>query len=161
MEQLISRLLTLLQNAGLPVIAAMPAEAAPRLQAPACAVQLTKARLLQPGFAQYLGMLEDPERGQIELYGARLSAELTIRIYSPMASGAALCMEAMGRVMDALLSPETGLTVQSLETEPCSYQGPYDHFTAAVRVSLSAWVYGGTPEQVQRFTDFNLRGELQ
>ena len=139
----------------------MPADRAARLEAPACAVELSKVRLLQPGFAQYLGLLEDPERGLIELYGARLAAELTIRVYSPTRDGAQTCVEAMGRVVDALLFPETGLTVQSLETEPCSYNGPYDHFTGAVKVALGAWAYAGNPEQVQRFTDFNLRGELQ
>ncbi len=161
MEQLIARLLALLREAGLPAIAAMPDEKAPRLKAPACAVQISKARLLPPGFAQYLGVQDDPEHGQMELYGARLSAELTIRVYSPTALGAQTCMEAAGRVMDALLHPQTGLRVQSLETEACSYSGPYDHFSVPVHVTAEAWVWTDSPEQVQLFTDFNLRGELQ
>ena len=83
MEQLIAQILSLLEAAGLHAMAASPAEPAPRLQTPACALALEQVHLAAPGLNQYLGEQEDPAYGTVERYGAKLEATALITVYSP------------------------------------------------------------------------------
>lgn len=161
MEQLISGIVALLRQKGMRVAEAMPSTPAPRLDAPACVVQMASAQLAPPGFAQYLGVLEDAERGQIELYGARMEATAEIRVYSPTALGASACRAAVAEIVDALMQADAEWAAQNVQIGPCSYDAQYDHFTAAVQIGLRTWVYATSAEDAQTFTKFNLRGELQ
>lgn len=161
MEQLTAFLISLLTAAGIPAIAAMPDGVAPRLTGPACAVQVEKLTLSSPGLAQYLGVREDPERGPIELYGAKLAATVLVQVYSPVSAGAPACAEAAGRVLDTLLRADSGLQAETVETAACVYDARYDHFLTPVRVQLLAWAYAESPEEIRTFTNFTLRGELQ
>lgn len=160
MEQLIAELISLLEAAGLPVIAAQPSDSAPRLTQPACAVSLEQAQLEDAGMNRYLGTQEDDSHNTRELYGARLDAVLCVQVYSPMKSGAAACSAAAGRVADAVLGAGGVLTPRRLEILPCSYDPRYDHFTVQVKLHVSAWAYRSADEDAPCFIDFNLRGEM-
>ena len=160
MEQLTGRIISLLQEAGLHAVAEMPQTVAPRLEAPACAVQLEKATISPPGFAQYLGMIEDPVHGSTELYGARLESVVAVWIYSPTELGGDGCMDAARSVIDALMA-QRELPLRGLSVVPCSYDARYDHFCAKVLLELQEWIYAESADEAQRFINFNLRGEFE
>lgn len=160
MEQLITALLQQLQDAGVHATAALPANVAPRLDAPACAVRLAGAKLLSPGFGQYLGVLQDPEHGETELYGAKVEAEASIRIYGPTSAGAAACESLRSRILETLLSPASCISLGRIVSEPCVYDAKYDHFSAELRVTMQSWIYAQTEDAPQFFTSYNLKGDL-
>ena len=122
---------------------------------------LEKAELSPAGFDRYLGMYDDGEHGAAELYGARMQATVSLRVYSPVSLGADACAAAAHRAIDALLADGSGLRLTKAELGACDYDPEYDHFTVLVTTQLSVWACHTAEEEAAEFTEFTVRGELE
>ena len=74
-----------LQAAELPAAAAYPHSAVPASGSVIC-VGIARAEDCSPGFARYLGVQNDPERGETEIYGLQCLLSLSLDIYAPLSA---------------------------------------------------------------------------
>lgn len=159
MEQLTDRILKALQDAGIAAVRAIPDRVMPRLKGPVTAVATQKAEAVQPGFFQYLGVIQDPETGEQELYGRRLTATVLLDTVSPPAKGAAECAGQVERLSQALLTGIEGVQIRTMQTEGCRFDPASGCFRQSLQVEVQAWLYAVQLSEDQLFTDFTLKGD--
>ena len=163
LEKLAESAAELLREAGLPAYRAFPREAVERGGA-FIAVGIRRASGRGAGFARYLGVEPDAERGGREVYGLRCDVELALDIYAPMdaENGAAECGQLFDAAAAALGAAE-GLSVRELrcgEAAPDARLGMFVLRGAADCAALLVDESGGDGDG-KTFTDFVLKGELK
>ncbi len=159
MRQLTAPVVAALGQAGLPACQAMPATVMPHLKQAACGVSLRQAQATQAGLYEYLGVLQDPDKGQVELYGRRLEGDLDLQILSPALSGGACCVQAGELAMEVLLSGIDGLRIGRIDQGPCTFDQVSDCFTMTLTAHIEAYIYAIAKEG-EGFTDFTLKGGI-
>ena len=155
MEDVISLVLTALEEAGIPAVKAIPRGVMPRLTAPKAAVQLESVKSETPGLYEYLGVEETPERGPVERYGRRMSAVLLVRIFAPDNESVAPA------VLCALQQGFSGVTVEKITASAPVFDSVADAFMTEVRAEISAYFYALSGEDTSEFLDFRLEGEVK
>lgn len=115
------------------------------------------------GFGRYLGVENDPETGEREVYGLRCEIELSLDAYAPLsADNAALQSAALFDNAAAVIGGVPGLSVREVR---CGAPRP-DQDTGMFRLSGAvkcAALLVSSPEDGEEtaFTDFVLRGDLR
>ena len=153
MQVILEAVCTALQEAGLRARADLPARQAGTLTEPLAAVRLARENASEAAIGGYLGTIDDPERGEVPLYGRRLEGELEVTLFAP--DTAAQCEQAARTAQQALLAldnPRLGV----LETGPAAWDDETGCFTLALRGSFSAWLYAVQTGDEPVFTDFTL-----
>ena len=159
MEQLIMAILKALEQAGLPAAKAISTGMMPRLQGPVTAVCLEKAKADQMGFFQYLGILDDPEKGLVELYGRQLEATVLLDTFCPISKGSHGCIARTQELTQRLLDGIDGIQILSFTTDKCRFDPASTCFRQEIHLQLKAYLYCVQTEQEEEFTDFTLKGE--
>ena len=151
---------TALQNAGLEAGAAYPHSAVPASGSVIC-VGIARAEDCSPGFARYLGVQNDPERGEREIYGLQCLMTVCLDIYAPLsaADGAGDCLalfDTAAGVIDGC-----GIRLKALrcgEPAPDRVSGMMHLRGEAEGTALLTAVSDSGDER--SFSNFVLRGEL-
>lgn len=152
MRELEEILLRALREAGLRAGSALPGEPAGRVTEPVCALSLTRLETPEAGFGSYLGLLQDEEKGEAELYGRRFDAELTLQCYAPEA---ALLNDTAEAALQALTELR-GLTIQDCALEGTVWDDAAEAFTRALTLHGKGMLYALRTEEDGWFTDFRL-----
>ena len=149
-----------LQAAELPAAAAYPRSAVPATESRIC-VGLARAEDCSPGFARYLGVENDPERGEMEIYGLQCLLALSLDIYAPMsaedAAGDCLAMfDAAAGVIDGC-----GIRLKALRCgEPAPDRASGMMHLRSEAEGTALLVAAADDGDETSFSDFVLRGEL-
>ena len=161
LEKLVGSVVEILSAAGLNAGAAFPKQAAARGSA-FIAVGIRRASGRGAGFARYLGVERDPERGETEIYGMRCEVELALDIYAPMseANGAAACSALFDRAA-AALDGAAGLSVRELRCGEAAPDRTAGMFLLRGEAACSALLAAAGDDGDGTFTDFVLKGELK
>ena len=157
MGELMDTILAALQEAGIPAVREFPMEAMPHLTRAAAAAGLQSIRGESGGFADYLGVFEDPALGSVERYGKRLTVTLLCRIYAPRGELAAAGAET---VCALLTSGIPGLRARTFTVGDCAYDGQADCCTVDVTATVIASFYAAMPMgEEPTLEDFRLESE--
>lgn len=163
LEKLAESAAAILTGAGIAAGAAYPKTAADRSGA-FIAVGVRRASGRGAGFARYLGVMDDPERGETEVYGLRCEVELALDVYAPMTAenGAAACAGLFDRAA-AALGAAAGLNVLELRCGEAAPDKRLGMFALHGEVLCSALLLEGESGSgaAGTFTDFVLKGELK
>ena len=163
LESVVTAVAEALQAANIP---AAPAYPRTEISCPAggfVRVGVAKAVDSSPGFGRYLGLAEDPETGERELYGMRCELELSLDVYCPL-SGENAAMDCAA-LFDRAAGVIGGIGGLGLREVHCGEPGP-DRDTGLFRLRgdvkcTALLVTGCETDQGAVFTDFILRGELR
>ena len=114
------------------------------------------------GAGNYLGVRNDPERGEQEVYGLRCALTLCLDVYAPLsaADAAGDCLDAFDGACACLAAGETGFCLRALrcgEPAPDRDSGMM-HLRGEAEGSALLVLCGSGTEPAQ-FQDFVLRGE--
>lgn len=162
LERVIAAVVEALTEADIPAGPAYPKSGVDR-SGSFIRVGVAKAADRSAGFARYLGIENDPETGEREVYGLRCEITLSLDVYAPLsAENAALECAALFDRAAAEISGVSGLSVKELS---CGAPGP-DRETGMFRLSGLAQcagllVFAGNGGADAAFSDFVLRGELR
>lgn len=155
MDEIIVRVLTALEEAGIPAVRAMPDGIMPRLKGPRAAVCFERVKRSSPGLYEYLGTEETADRGEVERYGRRISAVLLIRVCAP--DGQAVSP----RVCRALEGGIRGVTIGEITASAAVFDPVADVFVTEVRAELAAYLIAESTDDSVQFLDFRLEGEVK
>lgn len=153
MFELNNILIAALTEAGVTARSAMENKTITRPREAVCTVCLAASDVTDTAFGQYLGTLDDPERGELPLYGRRFQTEAELSCFAPEC--AEDCDAAVKTVLDTLLSLE-GLRVNGFSLSPCSYDDTAGAFTRTVRVQIAGLLYCLQLDDEGTFSDFTL-----
>ena len=160
MKLLIDAVTAALEQAGLKAAAAIPKGVMPRLSEPVTAVVLEQAELRQAGLFSYLGILDDPQRGQTELYGKKLEAVIMLDTFCPVQKGADACQDRTQALCQLLLQKGIdGVQVESFSADQCCFDSASSCFRQKLRLKTRAYVYALRAGEEEEFTDFTLKGD--
>ena len=162
LESVIASVVDALTGAGIDAGPAFPKSGVDRSKAFVRA-GVAKAADTGAGFARYLGIENDPETGEREVYGLRCEIALSLDVYAPLsAENAAMECAALFDRAAAVIGGVPGLGVREIS---CGAPGP-DRETGMFRLSggvkcTGLLVSAGEGGEDAAFTDFVLRGELR
>ena len=161
LETVVSTVIGALTDAGISAGPAYPKDAVDR-SAGFVRVGVAKAVDTGAGFARYLGIENDPESGEREVYGLLCEIGLSLDVYAPLSeANAALACAALFDEAAAVVAGVSGLSVKELSCGAPGPDGETGMFRLAGGVKCAALLTasdsdsGGTA-----FTDFVLRGVL-
>ena len=160
MERLIGAVCDALKAAGIPAARSRPGGLGPQLQGGAVAVGLQRLDAGEAGLYRYLGTRQDPERGEVELYGMKLAVELSLRGLCPRAAGAAGCAALLERVQAVLLAGIAGLSLRAMARQEAEFDPATDCFTALLTARFEVWLYAEKQEDGTVFENFVLEGAV-
>ena len=147
-----------LNAAGLPALAAFPAEEARRYEAAVATVDVGTVQGSALGFCNYLGQTQDETGAVLELYGKQLEAEITVDI---RAGRAADCQSGCETAADVLLgSLPAGVRPEELAWEALQWERETEMFLRRGRLRCRALFIARAEEEGAVFLDFILKGVL-
>ena len=161
MEQLINAFLRALTEGGITSVRQMPMGLMPQLKAPVTAVGLSQATGLSQALYEYLGMWQKEDGTQTAIYGRRLEAEISLRVFCPRTLGAQRCMEEADQIVQILSGKIAGITLRQFTMGNCEFDTYADMFTCMISAQVDAYVYALTNDDETLFTDFILKGEAK
>lgn len=159
MERLIADVLAALRGAGLAAMRADPGVRARTPEAPVLCLAVKQAASSAAGFYDYLGVVEDPEAGAVELYGRRVECTLELEARSPAALGAAAAEEAARQALDALLSGAVHARIGRATIAAARLDAAAGTFCCALTVEAALLRYRARADEGAPLTDFELKGE--
>lgn len=158
MREILDRVQTALQQAGLSALRQFPAGDMPLLTGAAAAVDLQSIRAANGSFLDYLGTVEDPERGPLERYGKKMEGTVRVCILAPDA-------EALRQAAtDAITALGFGLpliSVEEVSAEQTVFDPAADCFRKDVFLRFGAYFCAESAEDSTEFTDFKLEGDIR
>ena len=158
MGELISRILALLEAAGLPAEERLPSHPYRRVTDARANVQLRKLKSVGSGLGDYLGLSETEDGGTVERYGKKMTAEIRIRVLAADASAAS---EAASTVWETAEAGIPGVSVTGIELSEGSFDAQSDCFVQDVTVSVLASLWAERTNNDTEFLNFHLEGEMQ
>ena len=158
MGELISRILALLEAAGLPAEERLPSHPYRRVTDARANVQLRKLKSVGSGLGNYLGLSETEDGGTVERYGKKMTAEIRIRVLAADASAAS---EAASTVWETAEAGIPGVSVTGIELSEGSFDAQSDCFVQDVTVSVLASLWAERTNNDTEFLNFHLEGEMQ
>ncbi|CDC73251.1 MULTISPECIES: hypothetical protein [environmental samples] len=149
-----------LKQAGIPAMAAYPAERARQYDSAVAAVSVGTAEGRAVGFCNYLGQAWDEEAGTVqELYGKQLEAVISVEIRAP---GAALCEEGCAAATEVLLGGlPAGIRSGELSWEAISWEKSTGMFLRRGGLRCQAVFTAKSHEDGTAFLDFTLKGVVR
>lgn len=149
-----------LEEAGVRVMTAWPAEGRKRLRAPVAVVSVRGCESGPGGFQDYLGERYDRETGTWqELYGRRVSITFGLDLYAPGAEGAGGCQAAFDALASALSNcGRAGLRVKALSRGEVGFDQESGLFRCPVTAVCEAYLYAVT-DGAGAFLEFEVKGE--
>ena len=157
MEQVIARIVSRLQAAGIDTENAFPPALMRRLTSARAAVEVKSVKAVPGSFCDYLGMEEDEETGAVERYGRRLGGTVLVRIFAPTAIEAAKCA---AEAAQSLAQGVAGLSVEAVTVSEPVYDAAGDYHTRDVELAFSAYFYALKTEEDGVFLNFKLEGTV-
>lgn len=157
MDELIVGVVALLEEAGIPAVRRFPTGNMPRLTEPKAAVELRSMKAVPGGFCDYLGTVEDPERGTLERYGKRVGGSVLCRIYGPDSSRTGAAAE----TACVLLSGLSAVAVEEVTMGETVFDPVCDCYTRDVTAAFSAYLHALAADEDADFLDFKLEGEIR
>ena len=147
-----------LTAAGLPAMAAFPAEEAARYREAVAAVDVGAVQSEALGFCNYLGQVRDDSGADHEIYGKQLEAEITVDV---RAGRAADCQRGCETAADVLLGElPSGVRPEELAWEALQWERETEMFLRRGRLRCRALFVARADEDGQIFMDFVLKGVL-
>lgn len=147
----------LLNEKGIPAVAAFEPEGRKLRTEPVAAVSLAQVACQSGGFQNYLGRYEEGEDSG-ELYGRAVELTLALDIYGPRVSGEDACRGLLDRMAEVLLTEGVaGLTVQELESGNVEFLGSCGMYRLPVRCLCRAWLTAAVREDGE-FVDIRVKG---
>ena len=149
-----------LVQAGLPAMAAFPAQPAKDHPGAVAAVSVQSAEDQTLGFCNYLGQEYDEEAGTVrELYGKQLGAVIAVEV---RARSAADCQAGCETAAEVLLGElPSGIRSGELCWEGLSWEKETEMFLRRGRLQCTALFLARESEDGSAFTDFILKGVMQ
>lgn len=141
-----------LSDAGLAVRSGAERTTVYHPAAPVCVVQLDSCEVADGAVGQYLGMVEDPQCGERELFGRRFQADVALRIFAP---GHAQTDQTAQCALDTLLQLQ-GLRVNGFTLGCCSWDEESGCYSRTVTVHTAGALYHLQLDEAATFTDFTL-----
>jgi len=153
MFELNNILIAALQEAGLAACGEMEQPAIARPGAAVCTVGLETSDVTDTAFGQYLGTLEHPERGTVNLFGRRFCTQAALRLFAP--DSAQACDRAVQTALDALVNLQ-GLRLGEIRMEKLGWDDEAGAYTRTLKVQLQGMLYCLQADEGSLFTDFTL-----
>ena len=158
MDEITTRVIAALQQAGIAATTQFPVGFMPRLAEAAAAVELQSIRAASGSFLDYLGITEDPEKGPLERYGRKMEGTVLVRICAPDAASVRTAAETAVSVLGVGLK---NVTVEETAAEETVFDQAADCFRKDVLVRFSAYFCALRTEDDTEFLDFKLEGEIR
>lgn len=155
MDDVILRVISCLQEAGLEAARAFAPHPMRHLTAPRAAVELQSVRAAAGSFYDYLGEEEDAEKGFVERYGRRLGGTVLVRLSAPTAKEASAAAES---AVAALTAGVQDVTVEEVSMLEPVFDPVADCHTRDVTLAFSAYFCALKTEDDGVFLDFKLEG---
>ena len=147
-----------LNAAGLPALAAFPAEEARQYETAVAAVDVGTVQGSSLGFCNYLGQTQDETGAVRELYGKQLEAEITVDV---RAGRAAECQSGCETAADVLLGGlPAGVRPEELAWEALQWERETELFLRRGRLRCRALFVAQAEEEGEVCLDFVLKGVL-
>ena len=153
--------ITALNAAGLSACAAYPRAHAPASET-VLRVSVLRAENRSGSAGNYLGVKNDPERGEQEVYGLRCVLTLCLDVYAPLSStdAAGDCLDAFDSACACLAAGETGFCLRALRCgEPAPDRDSGMMHLRGEAEGSALLVLCGSEAETAQFQDFVLRGE--
>lgn len=147
-----------LNAAGLPALAAFPAEEFKRYQTAVATVDVGAVQGAVLGFCNYLGQGRDETGTAYEVYGKQLEAEITVEV---RAGRAADCQDGCETAADVLLGGlPSGVRAEELSWEALQWERETELFLRRGRLRCRALFTARAEEEGAVFLDFVLKGVM-
>ncbi len=148
----------LLKECGLNAVLGMEPERASRWRETVIAVSLSKVVCAPGGFKDYLGMREDREGRQEELYGRAVELTLAMDIYAPRDGGEGVCQEVLDRLAETIMCQGlNGLNAIELQAGPMEFLDREGLYRRRVSCLFKAWLVAAV-DGGGFFVDIEVRG---
>lgn len=149
-----------LESQGLAAVMAFSPGWARHWAQPVAAVGLRTGESREVGLGSYLGTRTDPETGASrEIYGKKLTLELSVDLYAPADSGAEGCDQALETLHRVLMTDlPSGLKPAELKWEEVQWSEETAMFLRKGSLSCQAWFTAETTEEGVLLRDFILKG---
>lgn len=161
LEQVKSAIVSALERAGLPALAAFPPGWAKRYGGAVAAVGLRTGESRGGAMGSYLGRQVDPATlVSREVYGMRLELTLSLDIYCPPEAGAAGCDGALEKLHQAMLEGlPSGVRPAELKWEEVRWDEDTAMFLRKGSLSCAAFFTASAPDdEGPALSDFILKG---
>ena len=130
-------------------------------ETPVIAVSVEEAESTTAGAGDYLGIFNDAETGERELYGRYLEVTLGLHIYSPDSAeeGANACQRVFGQIVSAFSGEGMPVKVKSLRCGDTEYDEATGMYHCRASAKCRCFMTAEILEDGE-FTDYILKGVM-
>ncbi|MBD5098486.1 MAG: hypothetical protein HDT35_02870 [Clostridiales bacterium] len=151
-----------LRQAGVNAVTAMESQRASRWREAVAAVSLMRVVCAPGGFKDYLGMRQEPNGAERELYGREVELTLALDIYAPRDGGEGACQQAAETATETLVCQgAAGLNALEIQTGRVEFLESTGLYRLQVSCRCKAWLVAAAESGGVAFVDFEVKGKMK
>ena len=151
-----------LRQAGINAVTGMESARASRWREAVAAVSLSRVVCAPGGFKDYLGMHQEENGLERELYGREVELTLALDIFAPRDAGESACQEAAEAVAESLVCHgAAGLNALEIQTGQVEFLDKEGLYRQKTTCRCKAWLVARMDDGGGAFVDFEVKGRMK